>query len=229
MAKQLHDADFAGLFGIDMAGDTASFVAPNVSGILCVKCKGRGNFISHTGRIVGQCFACNGTGFERAAITTVRPGDCDKCIGTGEWRPGKPCFACNGTGKPVVATVVTVEQIERSFAAAREHGIKRPKLRLDTFIFARAPDTGRNAGSIYVTQDEVYLGKVTGGQFAPTRDCDTATTARIVTAAGDPDAAARAYGLRTGVCSCCGRGLTNGESIALGIGPICRGKFGWGG
>lgn len=25
-------------------------------------------------------------------------------------------------------------------------------------------------------------------------------------------------------CSCCGRPLTDPESIALGIGPVCRGK-----
>lgn len=33
------------------------------------------------------------------------------------------------------------------------------------------------------------------------------------------------YGRRTGVCACCGRDLTNKESIELGIGPICRGNF----
>ena len=224
---RLVESDLSALFGIDMASDTV-IDAPEVGKILCGKCKGRGNFIGYTGRVIGKCFSCDGTGFERNAITEVKPGDCAKCLGTGQWRPGRDCFACNGTGKPVADTVITVEQIERSFATARGNGIKRPKLRLDTFIFSRAPDTGRNAGSIYVTEDEVYLGKVTGGRFAPSRDCDTDTTARIVAAASDPDAAARAYGLRTGVCSCCGRGLTNGLSIDLGIGPICRSKFGWG-
>jgi hypothetical protein len=36
-----------------------------------------------------------------------------------------------------------------------------------------------------------------------------------------------AYGKRTGACSCCGRELTNGESIDRGIGPICAEKYGW--
>lgn len=33
------------------------------------------------------------------------------------------------------------------------------------------------------------------------------------------------YGKETGVCGVCGITLTNPESIALGIGPICRSKF----
>jgi len=45
--------------------------------------------------------------------------------------------------------------------------------------------------------------------------------------AKDPSAAARAYGLRTGQCSICGRELTNAESRARGIGPICAERFGF--
>jgi hypothetical protein len=36
---------------------------------------------------------------------------------------------------------------------------------------------------------------------------------------------AAAYGRATGICCCCGRTLTNPESIAAGIGPICAGRF----
>jgi hypothetical protein len=49
----------------------------------------------------------------------------------------------------------------------------------------------------------------------------------VVSAAANPLEAARLHGQRTGSCSCCGRELTNAESIALGIGPICRERFGW--
>ena len=59
------------------------------------------------------------------------------------------------------------------------------------------------------------------------RACDDPTRERVVAVASDPHAAAKAYGARTGECSCCGRELTNAESIELGIGPICRDKFGW--
>lgn len=31
-------------------------------GVTCLACKGRGNFVSYTGRIVGRCFKCDGKG-----------------------------------------------------------------------------------------------------------------------------------------------------------------------
>ena len=195
MAQIAADTDLAELFGIDL--DTGADPALTPTGILCAKCHGRGNFIGYTGRIVGKCFACDGTG--------LRP-----------------------TEGPKAGAKITVKAIADAFASATSQGIKRPNLRLDTFVFARAPDTGRNAGSIYVTEHQTYLGKVTDGRFYQSRDCDDPTRDRIVTAASDPHASAKAYGQRTGQCSCCGRELINAESIALSIGPICRNKFGWG-
>lgn len=35
------------------------------------------------------------------------------------------------------------------------------------------------------------------------------------------------YGRNTGICSCCGRTLTNPESIANGIGPVCAENWGF--
>ena len=155
------------------------------------------------------------------------PGTCIKCLGSGSWRPGRPCFACDGTGREPVLSALDVSAIAAAFASAREAGIKSPKLRLDTFIFSRAPDTGANAGAIYVKQDGEYLGKVANGLFRPTLACEPATKARVIAVASDPHNAAKAYGAKTGSCACCGRELVNGESISLGIGPICRDKFGW--
>lgn len=43
--------------------------------------------------------------------------------------------------------------------------------------------------------------------------------------AADPLAAAIAFGRETGTCCCCGRTLTNPESIEAGIGPICATRF----
>jgi hypothetical protein len=43
--------------------------------------------------------------------------------------------------------------------------------------------------------------------------------------AEDPYEAACAYGREIGVCGMCNRTLTNPESIAAGIGPICASKF----
>lgn len=223
------------LFGLDIAvpvtPPAATSVAPEQ--LMCLKCRGRGKFVGYSGKVLGPCFACEGTGLVRSAGVKLAVGDCEKCLGTGEWRPGRPCFTCHGTGKiaPVAETkAIDVSAIERAFAAALANQIAKPKLRLGEYKFSRAPDTGRNAGSLYVTSRDggTYLGKVSGGQFHPTRECTAAQTAEIIEVASDPHKAAVAYGQRFGTCSCCGRTLTNGLSIDLGIGPICRGNFGWG-
>lgn len=125
------------------------------------------------------------------------------------------------------APEITVARIEQAFQHAQDRGVKRPKLRLDTFKFSLAPVTGRNAGSIYVTENEQYLGKITDGKFFRVRECNDEQEARIVAAAADPSTAATAYGQRTGQCSICARELTNSESINRAIGPICAEKYGF--
>jgi len=123
---------------------------------------------------------------------------------------------------------IAIDRIAAAFSAAQASGLKWPKLRLADFLFKPAPATGRNAGAIYVLDHyDVYLGKVVDGKFSRSRDCTAELEQAIVATAADPHAAAVAYGHQTGVCACCGRGLTNAESVALGIGPICRDKWGW--
>lgn len=138
----------------------------------------------------------------------------------------------------VAARTETVEAkaLEEAFAKARESRLKWPKITLDKFTFKPAGPNSRNPGAIYVTQrvsavgetyDGAYLGKVMLGAFAPSRDCTPELQAEIVAVMADPKKAAQAYGLRTGSCCICSRELTNKESIDLGIGPICAGRFGW--
>lgn len=123
---------------------------------------------------------------------------------------------------------VTIEKIEHAFASARDNGIKRPKLRLDTFLFKPAPATGSNPGAIYVTNEQgTYLGKVAGGRFLKSRECGAEEEGRVVEVASDPLNAAIAYGLRTGECAVCTRPLSAKESMDIGIGPICRERMGW--
>jgi len=196
MTEQLLTGDLSALFGIDV--DTGADEGTTVSHLLCNRCHGRGNFIGYTGRVVGKCFTCNGTGLSAAA-----------------------------EGRAPESSAIEVSAIQTAFAKARENGLKSPKLRLDGFTFSRAPDHGNNAGAIYVKGAGEYLGKVIDGRFLAVRTCDEPTKVKVVEAAADPHKAAKAYGLKTGSCSCCGRELTNKESIDLGIGPICRDKFGW--
>jgi hypothetical protein len=127
------------------------------------------------------------------------------------------------------APVVIVEAIEVAFNNAKQAGVKRPKLRLDTFVFSPAAETSANAGAIYIKnkEDGLYLGKVMGGRLFTSRECTTEAAERIVAVSSDPAQAAIAYGKKFGACSICGRGLTDADSIARGIGPICAEYYGF--
>lgn len=57
---------------------------------------------------------------------------------------------------------------------------------------------------------------------------NTTTKAQVLSLiAADPKAAMLRYGRELGHCGHCGRTLTNEESRAAGIGPICSSKMGW--
>jgi hypothetical protein len=197
MAAKVLNADFEALFDIEMAPDAGTSTDVNAWQKL-------------------KCRKCDGGGKFKSWNGRI-VGDCFTCKGSGFVIPKK-----RDDGEDI-----DVSKIEVAFADAFKNGIKTPKLRLGSFMFSRAPDTGRNAGSIYVKEGKSYLGKVTDGEFFPVWDCGDDRKAQVIDVAADPAKAAKAYGLRTGKCSCCGRTLTNGLSVALGIGPICATKFGW--
>lgn len=115
----------------------------------------------------------------------------------------------------------------RNGAAQDGDFIRWLTLRLDTFQFADAPARGEYAAAIFVREGESKLGRIVGGKFLRSRACSDDQAARILAAVADPAAAARAYGLKFKFCSCCGRELTNAESRARGIGPICAERFGF--
>ena len=86
---------------------------------------------------------------------------------------------------------------------------------------------GRLPGAIYVKAVEAdqYLGEIVDDKYLPTREASQEQVAQVVLIAADPGEAAKVHGVKTGQCSCCG--LPNAESIKLGIGPICRDKYGF--
>jgi hypothetical protein len=140
----------------------------------------------------------------------------------------KAIWAAERAAAEAAAPTIDISAIERSFAAALASGLKWPKLRLVEFTFQPASANSKNAGAIYVTTTgDIYLGKIVGSKFIKVRACSDEQQARILEVAADPEKAAVAYGVMTGSCSCCGRELTNPESVARGIGPICAAKWGW--
>lgn len=106
----------------------------------------------------------------------------------------------------------TTELIKPGFYAIEVDGTVK-------FYKVDKPTQGRWAGRTFVSvqaSDELY----------PVRN-PTARQEILVQIARDPKAAMLLYGQKIERCGHCGRTLTNEESRAVGIGPICRGKMGW--
>lgn len=120
-----------------------------------------------------------------------------------------------------------------AFDAARGSGLKRLTLRLDGVNLKPS----RDGQALWVTDPSrteegrfgpqpAFLGTIRRGQGIPQRLPESAREV-LLSAAGDPLAAAVRFGRVTGSCSCCGRTLTDPDSIARGIGPICAERWGW--
>jgi len=149
--------------------------------------------------------------------------------------------------KKAEAVVIDLSPIRAMFSKATEAGSKKPTYRAEGLVISKAPSTGVNAGALYVKNtSSTYGGKLIGTEFKPSYEgkekdfarysyTDEGTKERITVErsaaealaviAKNPSEAAVLHGKRTGVCSCCGRELTDPESIAAGIGPICASKW----
>jgi len=244
----------------------------------CPKCRGTGNFIGYSGRVVGPCFTCKGEGKRTFAADAATRGKArerrieKKAAAIVDFATAHPdvvawinssaetfpfakamqeavikygsltdnqlaacqrCLAARDKSRAEAkarqdnAAAINVEKIEQAFATARGNGLKRTILRLDSFVFKPAAAHSKNAGAIYVTEGDLYLGKIIGGKFTRSRECTAEHEARIIAVAADPAKAAVAYGKLTSSCSCCGLELTDPDSIARGIGPICAAKYGF--
>lgn len=70
-----------------------------------------------------------------------------------------------------------------------------------------------------------YYGSFEGDRFVPNKYCTKEMINQLQDIEENGIEAAKRIGLLTGNCCVCGRTLTNEDSIAGGIGPICGGKF----
>lgn len=148
-----------------------------------------------------------------------------KCAQRDEQRAAERARSAEQREK-VAAVVVDLAPIRAMFEAAVSNGHKKPTYRAEGLVINRAPDTGSNPGALYVKAESgEYLGKLIGTSFKPVRGGEAALGTLTAIATNPLEAAIR-YGRKTGRCACCGRELTNAESIELGIGPICRDKWG---
>ncbi len=125
------------------------------------------------------------------------------------------------------APAVDLSRVWQLFQTAQANGLKKPCLRVGALALSLAPATGTNPGALYVKDRGEYAGKLTpDGRWFPVRTARAAIRDELEELAADPLGRMQAHGRETGICSCCGAKLTNAESIALGIGPICGGRYG---
>lgn len=114
------------------------------------------------------------------------------------------------------------------FEAAKASGLKNPAMTFERVCFKYAK---KYPGTLYVTSDKsfgsTFYGKIdSNGKFDPRQSTPPSIIEEVKRIGADPFGEAVAHGHRTGSCCCCGRELTNQESVDLGIGPICRKRWG---
>lgn len=121
---------------------------------------------------------------------------------------------------------------------ARSHEVQAPKDSPRALDFSGIP-TGRYAITArgttrYYRLDRPTSGRWDGWTFLNLTDAagDTLESIRgaergriLALISRDPHSASVAYGKATGVCGICFRTLSNPNSLARGIGPICAKKF----
>ena len=128
------------------------------------------------------------------------------------------------SGKKAENTVaVDLAPFQTLFDKAKASGLKFPKFFFGPLVVYPA---NQHPGVLYVKHDGEYVGKVAEGTFRPTASVRATTAALLQTVAADPLGAAVDHGKKTGQCSCCGRALTDPVSVADGIGPVCKKKWG---
>ena len=128
-----------------------------------------------------------------------------------------------------LAAKVEGSPLADAFIRASGDGQRYVRLTLGEITIAPAGVGSRNQGWLYVKENREYRGKIDpAGIFYPAGgELSDAVLDTVADMIKDPAVAAKAHGLATGQCCCCGRTLTNPESIALGIGPICGGRWGF--
>lgn len=111
--------------------------------------------------------------------------------------------------------------------------LKWPKIRAEangtTVTLSRAGESSNAPGAINIKSGDTYLGRIhTDGRLVLSVDgrAQPGLKDALQAIAADPEATAKAYGLRFGHCCFCGRELTAEESVGRGFGPICAERFG---
>lgn len=131
--------------------------------------------------------------------------------------------------------------LRAAFDAVVSKGAKKAQMTVGDVNVSLASLSGRNPGALYVKFKGEYAGKVVGTTFQG-RNAAPELMAALAVIEADPTAAIKAHAATAAQliaeavargeepqvpCGCCGILLTDPESRARGIGPICAGKWGF--
>jgi len=132
-----------------------------------------------------------------------------------------------------IAANKTILQLMRK----ANESIKYPKIRLNGgYVLSLAGNKSKYKGSINITDGQPYganiwygrintNGKLTYPRFL-SEDSKDLLEDELIEFSKDPAKYATLYGKLHSSCMFCGKELTNQQSIAVGYGPICAGKYG---
>lgn len=116
--------------------------------------------------------------------------------------------------------------------------LKWPKITMETtegsVVALRLVRKGRNAGCVNVSNGEkrwsstnVWYGRLRPeGQWELNGDVAPDVLALLEAMSADPMTVAMEYGMRSGNCCFCTKGLTTEKSTVLGYGPVCARRYG---
>jgi len=165
-------------------------------------------------------------GFARSLL---RQWDAKGELSVPQWQAAERMIAkmdANKAKRDKLTREVDFSAITALFGKAKASGLKRPKLHFGDRMLSMAGDRSRNPGAVYVKDSGVYMGKVMGGKFSPSRDADDEVATFVENLAKMPGDAILKHGKESGQCACCGRPLTDPTSLARGVGPVCAERWG---
>lgn len=140
------------------------------------------------------------------------------------------CVAAQAAPPP---PTVDLKPIADFLIAARDRGgLKYPKARFlapggRELRLTLAGQAAKVPGSIQVNVDDEWMGRVEpSGQVAGKLQHDPQLLDLLLTIAGNPAEAAKAYGALMCKCSFCNLPLADAGSVEVGYGPVCAKKWG---
>lgn len=123
--------------------------------------------------------------------------------------------------------VFDASQVRAAFDAAEAANLGKPAIKIKGYRILR--DRFAPSNLAVLDDDEGFVGKITGDQFAAHKGKLRAgyDYSKLEALFADFHAAVKQYGKLTNTCGCCGRHLTDPISVERGIGPICEKHYGF--